>query len=455
MNAPASLPVPVSRLSRLARLGSLASGIAAGMVGKSMRQLAGGQRPKLGDLLLTPANARRVADQLAHLRGAAMKVGQLLSMDAGDLLPPELREILARLRADARPMPMSQLVAVLDAEWGSGWDRHFERFSFTPMAAASIGQVHAARLKDGRQLAIKVQYPGVRESIASDVDNVATLLRISGLLPRGIDFSPLLEEAKQQLQDEADYRREGELLARYGQLLAGDGSFALPSLIDELSTRSVLSMSFVDGTPVEALADTPQDERDRIMNRAFGLFFRELFEFRLMQTDPNFANYRYHAASGRLGLLDFGATRSLPEALVGHYHQLLAAGMASNRPALEAAAQAIGYFSIDIAPRHRQQVIDIFILACEPLRCDGPFDFAGAGLALRMRDLGLSLGRDRDFWHSPPIDAIMLHRKAAGLYLLAARLQARVNIRQIFLSQTTATPLKQTKEEASCASSPT
>ena len=89
------------------------------------------------------------------------------------------------------------------------------------------------------------------------------------------------------------------------------------------------------------------------------------------------------------------------------------------------------------------------------MRCDGPYDFAGAGLALRMRDLGLSLGRDRDFWHSPPIDAIMLHRKAAGLYLLAARLQARVNIRQIFLSQTTATPLKQTKEDASCAPSPT
>lgn len=101
MSTSASLPVPVSRLSRLARLGSLASGIAAGMVGEGMRQLAGGQRPRLGDLLLTPANARRVADQLAHLRGAAMKVGQLLSMDAGELLPPELREILARLREGA------------------------------------------------------------------------------------------------------------------------------------------------------------------------------------------------------------------------------------------------------------------------------------------------------------------------------------------------------------------
>jgi hypothetical protein len=198
--------------------------------------------------------------------------------NTGELLPPELREILARLRADARPMPMSQLVAVLDAEWGAGWDRHFERFSFTPLAAASIGQVHAARHKDGRPLAIKVQYPGVRESIASDVDNVATLLRISGLLPRGIDFTALLEEAKQQLHDEADYRREGALLARYGELLAGDGNFVLPALIDELiygcvnqageDNRNVARMSaLLAGLPVEVSAVTvnrrcgPESER--------------------------------------------------------------------------------------------------------------------------------------------------------------------------------------------------
>jgi len=132
-----------------------------------------------------------------------MKVGQLLSLDAGDLMPPELGAILARLRSDAHPMLMSQLVAVLNCQWGTGWDRHFERFSFTPMAAASIGQVHAARTRDGRNLAIKVQYPGVRQSIGSDVDNVATLLRISGLLPNNLDIEPLLQEAKLQLQAEA------------------------------------------------------------------------------------------------------------------------------------------------------------------------------------------------------------------------------------------------------------
>lgn len=130
--AGAAFAVPSSRLSRLARLGSLASGVAGGMIAEGVRQFAQGRRPSVGELLLTPANARRVADQLAQLRGAAMKVGQLLSMDAGDLIPPELAAILAQLRADARPMPMSQLVAVLEGSWGAGWEQQFERFSFTP-----------------------------------------------------------------------------------------------------------------------------------------------------------------------------------------------------------------------------------------------------------------------------------------------------------------------------------
>ncbi len=152
--------VPGGRWSRLARLGTLAGGVAGNMLAEGARQFAQGKRPQLHQLLLTPANARRVADQLAQLRGAAMKVGQLLSMDAGELLPPELADILSRLRADAIPMPMSQVVNALNANWGDGWDRHFEQFSFTPTAAASIGQVHFGRRKDGRNIAVKIQYPG-------------------------------------------------------------------------------------------------------------------------------------------------------------------------------------------------------------------------------------------------------------------------------------------------------
>ncbi|MFP5402649.1 MAG: ABC1 kinase family protein [Gammaproteobacteria bacterium] len=423
--------VPGGRLSRLARLGSLATGVAGGMLAEGARQLAAGRRPRVSELVLTPANARRVADQLAQLRGAAMKVGQLMSMDAGNLLPPELADILARLREDARTMPMSQVVEVLETHWGKGWEQGFARFSFTPCAAASIGQVHRARTRDGEELAIKLQYPGVRRSIDSDVDNVATLLRVSGLLPKALDLAPLLDEAKRQLHEEADYRREAANLQRFAGLLAGADEFLLPQPMAALTRSDILAMSWVEGVAVESLADpqtADQAQRDRIAGLLIGLLFRELFEFRLIQTDPNFANYRFDAQGGRLVLLDFGATRAYPEAVVEAYRRLMAAAIRGERAAMGEAAQAIGYFRDGIHAHQREAVIDLFATACEPLRHAGAYDFGASDLAVRLRDAGMKLSMERDFWHTPPADALFLHRKLGGLYLLAARLRARVDV---------------------------
>ena len=444
-DAARSAAVPGGRLSRLARLGSLATGVAGGMLAEGARQLAAGKRPKVSELVLTPANARRVADQLAQLRGAAMKVGQLMSMDAGSLLPPELADILARLREDARTMPMSQVVEVLETHWGKGWEQGFERFSFTPCAAASIGQVHRARTRDGQELAIKLQYPGVRRSIDSDVDNVATLLRVSGLLPKALDLAPLLAEAKRQLHEEADYRREAENLHRFGDLLGNAQDFVLPRAVDALTRSDILAMSWVEGVAVESLAEqqaaiaepqpavadpqtAEQALRDRIAGLLIGLLFRELFEFRLIQTDPNFANYRFDAASGRLVLLDFGATRPYAEPVVEAYRRLMAGTVRGDRAAMGEAAQAIGYFQEHIHAAQRDAVIDLFATACEPLRHPGAYDFGTSDLPLRLRDAGLKLSMERDFWHTPPADALFLHRKLGGLYLLAARLRARVDV---------------------------
>ena len=432
--------VPSGRWSRMARLGSLAGGVAGNMLAEGARQFAQGKRPKINELLLTPANARRVTDQLAQLRGAAMKVGQLMSMDAGELLPPELAEILARLRADASPMPMSQVVSVLNANWGEGWDRHFQQFSFTPVAAASIGQVHLAQTKDGQRLAIKIQYPGVRQSINSDVDNVATLLRLSGLLPKSLDIAPLMAEAKQQLHHEADYLREGAYMGEYGALLRHAREFSLPQMHATLTTQNILVMTRMDGVPVESLSAAPQAERDRVIGLLFHLLFREIFEFRLIQTDPNFANYRYDSASRQLILLDFGATRSYQTSMIEHYRQLMHGATTGNRPAMNAAAQAIGYFQASINDTQRNLVLDIFALACEPLRHEGDYDSGRSDLAARIRDAGMILGMDRDFWHTPPADTLFLHRKLGGLYLLAARLKARVNVQKMaanFLSTAT------------------
>jgi len=422
------LAVPSGRMARAARLGSVATGIASGAAWRGMRSYAAGGRPDWQTLLLTPENLRRLTDALARMRGAAMKLGQLVSMDTGDVLPPELAQVMARLRAEADYMPPRQLRQVLDRAWGAGWQARFRRFEVRPLAAASIGQVHRAVGADGRALAIKVQYPGVRRSIDSDVDNVAGLIRMSGLLPPGMDLAPLLDEAKRQLHAEADYLREAESLARFGALVADAPEFDVPAPVPELTTASVLAMDFAPGVPLESLAQAPQGERDRIVAALLELLLREMFEFGCMQTDPNFANYRYQPQTGRIVLLDFGALRDFDPAVMEAYRALLRAGLAGDRAALVEAALALGFFAEDTAPHHSAAVIDMTTLAFDAFRHEGAFDFGASDLVLRLRDRGMEIGMDRSFTHIPPMDVLYLQRKIGGLFLLGRTLGARVDV---------------------------
>ena len=421
------LAVPARRLSRLARIGGMGAGVAGNMLAEGTKRRMAGEKPTRAELLMTPTNAARVAEQLSQLRGAAMKVGQLLSMDGGDLVPPELAGVFERLRQDAHAMPPKQLRRVLSDAWGRDWLRRFDKFDPQPMAAASIGQVHRGRTKDGRDLAIKVQYPGVRDAIASDVDNVATLVRMTGMVPKGVDVTPLLEEAKAQLAEEADYEREAGCLRRFGALLGGQDGFVLPGVHDDLTTRDVLAMDHVSGAPIESLTGADQAVRDRVMTRLMGLVMRELFDFRLMQTDPNFANYFYQADTDRVVLLDFGATREVPLALSDGYRRLLGAGMVLDWEAVRAAAVGMGLAGDDIAGENEQTMAELFEMAMEPMRHDGPYDFGATDLAARMRDHGIRL-RTSGFTHVPPPAAIFFHRKFGGTYLLATKLRARVDV---------------------------
>ena len=406
----------------------MASSVAGGMLAEGARHLAKGQVPTVSGMLLTPSNVKRVTNELAKLRGAAMKVGQLMSMDAGDLIPPALSDMMSRLRSEAVSMPMSQLVTVLDKAWGKDWSYRFERFSFTPAAAASIGQVHHAITRQGQALAIKVQYPGVRESIDSDVDNVAALLRLTGLLPSTIEINRILDEAKKQLHAEADYQLEQDWMRRYAERLGATSAFLLPEPHTELTTPQVLAMTWVEGSPIESLASAPQALRDHVATLLFDLALKEIFEFRVLQSDPNFANYRFNQDEQKIVLLDFGATRVLPETMVEGYRLLMQQGMAKNRTKMQEAATQIGYFSREMTAQQITAVMDLFEMACEPLCHRGPYDFAASNLPRRMHDIGMTLAMDRDYWHTPPIDALFLHRKLAGTYLLAARLQAQVDI---------------------------
>ena len=423
--------LPTHRISRFSKFASLATRVAGNVIAEGTKQIAKGNKPKAKDLLLTPQNIARLTDQLAHLRGAAMKLGQMLSMDAGDVLEPELADILSRLRSNADPMPAKQLNGVMEGSLGANWKAEFLSFNFKPIASASIGQVHQAYSDAGDNLAVKVQYPGIRKSIDSDVDNVGTLLKVVGLIPESVDYKGLLEEAKKQLHDEADYAREAQFAIRYHDALKEHPHFVVPKIHTESSSDSVLAMEFIDGSPIEQIEHYDQSTRDFVMHSLLELLFRELFEFKMVQTDPNFANYLYIENTRQIGLLDFGATREYSERFSTGYRQAFASVVYNDEQGLNDALEQIGFFSQTILPDQRQAILDLVKMACEPMLVDEPYDFKASGLAQKLREAGTILSMEQEYWHTPPADALFLHRKIGGMYLLAARIGAKVNIRQL------------------------
>ncbi|EPT9254873.1 AarF/ABC1/UbiB kinase family protein [Vibrio alginolyticus] len=423
--------LPTHRISRFSKFASLATRVAGNVITEGTKQIAKGNKPKAKDLLLTPQNIARLTDQLANLRGAAMKLGQMLSMDAGDVLEPELADILSRLRSNADPMPAKQLNAVMESSLGTNWKAEFLSFNFKPIASASIGQVHQAYSDAGDNLAVKVQYPGIRKSIDSDVDNVGTLLKVVGLIPESVDYKGLLEEAKKQLHDEADYAREAQFAIRYHDALKEHPHFVVPKIHTESCSDSVLAMEFIDGSPIEQIEHYDQSTRDFVMHSLLELLFRELFEFKMVQTDPNFANYLYIENTRQIGLLDFGATREYSERFSTGYRQAFASVVNNDEQGLNDALEQIGFFSQTILPDQRQAILDLVKMACEPMLVDEPYDFKASGLAQKLREAGTILSMEQEYWHTPPADALFLHRKIGGMYLLAARIGAKVNIRQL------------------------
>jgi predicted unusual protein kinase regulating ubiquinone biosynthesis (AarF/ABC1/UbiB family) len=439
---PSPAAVPQSRLGRLARIGFAAGELAVGGAIEGLRRLGQPYDPKAGNPLFTAATARRLAERLSNLRGAAMKLGQLISLQGEDVLPPEFAQALAVLRSSAAPMPPEQLHRVLGREYGKGWERRFAEFSDEPIAAASIGQVHRARTRDGRDLALKIQYPGVAKSITSDVDNVATLLRMARVLPLDIDVPAIAAEAKRQLQQEADYRAEGRFLERYAKLVADDPDLHVPQVHWDFTTPRVMAMDFVKGVPLEAMAgdDVPQKQRDKLGTALEHLMFRELFEFRVMQTDPNFANYLFDADNERLVLLDFGATQVLPPALVEKFRRITLGVIERDRHAIAEEAVAIGYIAPDAPPEQVEAAIDMILLVCEPLQHRGRYDFGASNLPSRARDLGFDLAFKQGLLKSPPPETMFIHRKLAGMYLLVARLGARIDVRKLIQPLLTEAP---------------
>jgi predicted unusual protein kinase regulating ubiquinone biosynthesis (AarF/ABC1/UbiB family) len=430
-NKPISRKVPSGRLSRFAKFGGIASAVAGNIVKGATKQILSGQLPNLSQSLLNTDNATSITKRLAHMRGAAMKLGQLLSMDAGELLPAEWEPILSRLREQADSMPKAQLLKTLETAWGKDWHLQFSYFSFKPIAAASIGQVHKATLIDGRHLAIKVQYPGVRESIDSDIDNVVSLIQLSGALPKHIDLKPMMAEAKAQLKNEADYTIEAEYLRTYRRNLASSSDFIVPYVVTELSDQNVLSMEFIEGVPITDIATMGTDTIDLVCSKLMRLCYEELFQHKLMQSDPNFANYLYQTHSQKIVLLDFGACRDVSAFISEHYIKMAEAMQNQDTLAMKSAL-----FALDLLhDKMSQNVINIIIQSCleasECLQSNVGYNLKDEQLIKRIREISMPIMTDKSAAASPDFDVALVNRKLTGMILLANKLGATLDYKGV------------------------
>ena len=421
--------VPVGRFERLARIGWMTGEFALGGATEGVRRAFGIAQ---GDAsaFLNPASAERLARHLSHMRGAAMKVGQMLSLVDEQLIPPEFAEAMAILRQSADSMPEAQVRKSLEREYGETWERHFRSFDFEPIAAASIGQVHMAIAKDGRELALKIQYPGVADSIDSDLDNLSTALAAARVLPGEIDLDPILEEAKRQLAKEADYVTEAAFQRRYRGLVSGDARFDVPDVVEALTTPTILAMERLTGLPLEDLAGTDheQDKRDEIGARLMELTFRELFEYHLMQTDPNFSNYLLLPDGITIGLLDFGSTSEVDRGLARRIADLYRGLRSGSRESMWRACCALDYLREDDPDELVDRFLELLGIVYEPLTTDGPYDFAASDFLQRGQALGMELVFKHRYWRTPLPEFIFPQRKLDGMRMLCARIGARFDL---------------------------
>ena len=393
--------VPASRVSRVASFASLGAGLAFGTVAEASRRAVGirsganSGASTDGSLVLTEANASRIVATLCRVRGAALKLGQILSIQDGAVIGPELQAIFDRVRESADFMPRWQLEQVMKGDLGPNWKDNFGSFSMKPFAAASIGQVHRAILRDGTEVAVKVQYPGVAKSIDSDIRNLMTLMKVLAFLPEGLFVDKIASHMAVELAQECDYKREAMCGERMKELLAPDQVFHVPTVYHDLTSENVLTTEYIRGLTIDQSTSLPQNTRNLIASAVLRLCFTELFIHRYMQTDPNWANFLFNPNTQQLGLLDFGATREYRPGFVNTYFKIIDGAAKKDRQAVLEYSREVGFLTGFESKAMNEAHVESVMLLARPFHENKNFNFGKQTITSEIQALSGVMLRER------------------------------------------------------------